>query len=89
MLLRVYVAEVDSYSEEPSYVMADIGEPADGGLSNLNDATWVRLVCALLHHLDVIGLFSASYHIWRHLSVVFKSYTCPCLTHFLPGAMLR
>jgi len=75
-------------SEEPSYVMADIGEPADGGLSKLNDTTWVGLVYAVLHQLHVIRLFSALYHIWKDLSVVFKSYTCPCISHFLPGALL-
>lgn len=51
--LRVYIAELGSYSEGSSYVRADIGEPGDGGLSNLKNTTWVRLIYALLHHLHV------------------------------------
>lgn len=82
MLLRVHVAKLGSCPAGTAYVVADIGEPADAGLSNLSDSSWVRLVYRGLHHLRIIRLFSASYHRWKDLSLVFKSYMCPCLYPF-------
>lgn len=56
VLLRASVAELGSYAEGPSYVMAG------GGWSNLNDTTWVRLAIAVPHHLHVIRGLSALCH---------------------------
>lgn len=62
-----------------------------GGLGNLSNTTWVKLVYAVLHPLHVLVaffFFFSSYHIWKKIFlVVFKSFPRPCLTHFLPGAV--
>lgn len=59
VLVGFGVAERGSCSEGPFDVMADMGDPADGGLSNLKNSPWVRLGYAVLHRLYIIRLFSS------------------------------